>query len=63
MCSSKPPTPAAAIPPPEEQDVGVVEARDGERIRRRQAASNTVLTGPQGATAPATTATKTLLGG
>jgi hypothetical protein len=31
-------------------------------MRRRMAASNTILTGPQGVTAPATTSVKTLLG-
>lgn len=47
---------------PEAQDPGVVSARDSERQRRRAAASNTILTSPQGATGTAPTTGKTLLG-
>ncbi len=57
-----PSPPPAAPPPPEQQDAGVVAARDSERLRRRMAASNTILTGPQGLSTSASTMTKTLLG-
>jgi hypothetical protein len=63
MCGGGAPSaPAPAPPPPQQQDPGVVAARDAENLRRRQAAGTTILTGPQGVTAPATTAVKTLLG-
>jgi hypothetical protein len=63
MCqASSPKAPAPPPPPPEMQDAGVIEARDSERLRRRGAASSTLLTGPQGVTSAAPTATKTLLG-
>jgi hypothetical protein len=63
MCSpSIPSAPPAPPPPPQQQDPAVVAARNSEQLRQRQAASNTILTGPQGVTAPATTAVKTLLG-
>ncbi len=63
MCSpSVPSAPPAPPPPPQQQDPAVVAARNAEQLRQRQAASNTILTGPQGVTAPATTAVKTLLG-
>ena len=45
-----------------EQDAAVTESRDKEALRRRAAASNTVLTSYMGTTTPATTQTKTLLG-
>lgn len=57
-----PSAPAAAPPPPDAQDTGVVAARDAERARRRAAGSNTIFTGPQGATNPAPVATKSLIG-
>jgi hypothetical protein len=63
MCGGGiPSAPPAPPPPPQQQDAGVVAARNAEQLRQRQAVSNTILTGPQGVTAPATTATKTLLG-
>lgn len=62
-CGGGPPAaPAAPAPPPEAQDAGVVGARDAERQRQRQSASNTILTGSQGDTSKATIAVKTLLG-
>ena len=57
-----PSLPPAAPPPPEQQDAGVTASRDAERMRRRSAASNTILTGPNGITGTAPTTTKTLLG-
>ena len=63
MCSGKAPkTPAPAPPPPEMQDAGVIGARDAERMRRRLASSNTILTGPLGTTTQAPLQTKSLLG-
>lgn len=62
MCGGGAPSAPVVTPAPEEQDAGVVAARDAERQRRRQAASNTILTGAQGVTAPAPTVGKTLLG-
>ena len=59
---SAPSPPPAPTPPPEQSDAGVIAARDSERNKRRQATSNTILTGPQGATAPASVAVKSLLG-
>lgn len=57
-----PKLPEKAPPPPEMQDAGVIEARDNERLRRRAASSNTILTGPTGVTSSAPVQTKTLLG-
>lgn len=57
-----PALPKAAPPPPDAQDSAVVASRDAERMRRRQAGSNTILTGPSGVTGQAPVATKTLLG-
>jgi len=63
MCGGGVPSAPPAPPlPPQQQDPNVVAARNSEQLRQRQAASNTILTGPQGVTAPATTAVKTLLG-
>lgn len=63
MCGGgPPPAPAKPTPPPEEQDPGVTAARDTERARQRQLASNTVLTGTQGDTSKPNLAVKTLLG-
>jgi hypothetical protein len=62
MCSPSVPSAPPPPPPPQQQDPAVVAARNAEQLRQRQAASNTILTGPQGVTAPATTAVKTLLG-
>ncbi len=56
---SAPPPPA---PPPDSSDSGVIGARDAERKRKMASASNTVLTGAQGVTAPPPLAVKTLLG-
>ena len=66
MCTSRPSAPAVQALPatPTEQDPAVQSAVNAER--RRQAAAlgrqSTILSGPAGAMAPATTATKTLLG-
>lgn len=57
-----PSLPPAAPPPPEQQDAGVIASRDAERMRRRGAASNTILTSGTGLANTAPTATKTLLG-
>jgi hypothetical protein len=63
MCGGgPPPAPGKPIPPPEEQDPGVTQARDAERARQRQISSNTVLTGAQGDTSKPNLAVKTLLG-
>ena len=69
MCFSSTSIPAPVAPPaaaqaPTEQDQAVQASLDRER--RRQAAAygkrSTLLTGPSGLEAPATTAPKTLLG-
>ncbi|QEM67585.1 hypothetical protein FO488_05075 [Geobacter sp. FeAm09] len=62
MCGGGVPSAPVVTPAPEEQDAGVVAARDSERLRRRMAASNTILTGAQGVTTQAPTISKTLLG-
>jgi hypothetical protein len=63
MCGGgPPPAPGKPTPPPEEQDPGVTAARDNERARQRQIASNTVITGSQGDTSKQNLAVKTLLG-
>lgn len=59
---STPRSPAPAQAPPEQTDPAITAARDEERRRRRAAAAQTILTGPQGVTAPAATAGKSLLG-
>lgn len=62
-CGGKAPVlPEKAPPPPEQQDAGVIEARDNERLRRRAQGSNTNLTSPAGVTTAAPVQTKTLLG-
>lgn len=57
------PTPRYA--PPRSPEVEAEAAKNSETLRRRVAAgfSGTLLTGPQGVTAPASTTGKTLLGG
>lgn len=55
---STPPTP---LPSPQPLSGSVTTAEDAERQRRRAAASNTVLTGPQGASM-SSTGGKSLLG-
>jgi hypothetical protein len=57
-----PSTPALPAPAPTEQSAAVTQAGDAERRRKRQAASNTILTGPQGVPLQPTTGIKTLLG-
>lgn len=57
-----PKAPAPPAPPAEQSDAAVIAARDSERNRIRSSASNTILTGSQGVTAPASTAVKSLLG-
>ncbi len=57
-----PSLPPVAPPPPEQQDPGVTAMRDAERLRRRGATSNTILTGGTGLSTTAQTTTKTLLG-
>lgn len=47
---------------PEAQDAGVIASRDNERLAKRKAASNTILTGPLGTMTQAPTVAKTLLG-
>lgn len=62
---SVPPVPAPLPPPPVLQSPQGQQAADDAK-RRAQAAYGlgaTVMTGPQGLTAPATTQSKTLLGG
>lgn len=67
MCFSSPSIPAATPPPAiaTAQDQTVTDALDRDRRARAAAAgkASTILTGPQGVTAPASTAPKTLLGG
>lgn len=56
------PTPAKIQSPAEQQDAGVVNARDNERRRRQLAAGSTNFTGPSGVPGPALLQTKQLLG-
>ena len=66
MCFSSPSMPAVQPAPPvaTQQDAAVQAALDAERKRRAMAAgkASTIMTGPQGVTAPASYAPKTLLG-
>lgn len=59
-----PEAPAAPAAAPTATDPGVAQARTDERQRRlrAQAANNTLVTGGQGVTQPASTAVKTLYG-
>lgn len=62
-CGGKAPVlPEKAPPPPEQQDAGVIEARDNERLRRRAKSSETNFTSPVGVTTTAPVQIKTALG-
>ena len=63
MCfGGGPSTPPVPAPAPQQMSGDVQIQADAERQRRRAAASQTILTGPQGAGGPPKLAQKSLLG-
>lgn len=62
MCIGTPKIPSPEPRLPEAPTAPIMSAESLDRLRKRKASTNTILTGGQGVTDPAVTERKTLLG-